>query len=41
MAKSYLGLTQVENTQMRNIMVSNGCIQNENSVISLQYSIKE
>ncbi|MGE7918291.1 GNAT family N-acetyltransferase [Viridibacillus sp. NPDC093762] len=40
-AKSYLGLTQVDNTQMRNIMVSNGCIQNENSVISLQHSIKE
>lgn len=38
-ANSYLGMTQVDNTPMRNIMVSNGCIQNKNTVISLQYSI--
>ncbi|WP_397538909.1 GNAT family N-acetyltransferase [Rummeliibacillus pycnus] len=38
-AKSYLGMTQVDNIPMRKIMVSNGCIQNENTVISLQYSI--
>lgn len=38
-ATSYLGMTQVDNIPMRNIMVSNGCIQNENTVISLQYSV--
>lgn len=38
-AKSYLGMTQVDNIPMRNIMASNGCIQNKNTVISLQYSI--
>lgn len=38
-AMSYLGMTQVDNMPMRNIMVSNGCIQNNNTVISLQYSI--
>ena len=38
-ANSYLGMTQVDNIPMRNIMVSNGCIQNKNTVISLQYSI--
>lgn len=36
---SYLGMTQVDNIPMRNIMVSNGCIQHENTVISLQYSV--
>lgn len=39
-AKSYLGMTHVDNEQMRKIMIANECIQNENSVISLQYSIK-
>ncbi|WP_155591593.1 GNAT family N-acetyltransferase [Lysinibacillus cavernae] len=38
-AMSYVGMTQVDNIPMRNIMVSNGCIQNKNTVISLQYSI--
>ncbi|PQD94577.1 N-acetyltransferase [Pradoshia eiseniae] len=38
-AKSYLGITQVDNIPMRNIMVSNGCIQNKSTLISLQYSI--
>ncbi len=38
-AMSYLGMTQIDNMPMRNIMVSNGCIQNNNTVISLQYSI--
>ncbi|KOS60224.1 GNAT family N-acetyltransferase [Lysinibacillus agricola] len=38
-AISYLGMTQVDNIPMRNIMVLNGCIQNENTVISLQYSV--
>lgn len=40
-AKSYLGITQVDNIQMRNIMLSNGCIQNKNSLISLEYLINE
>lgn len=38
-ANYYLGMTQVDNIPMRNIMVSNACIQNKNTVISLQYSI--
>ncbi|MGA3677301.1 N-acetyltransferase [Lysinibacillus agricola] len=38
-AMSYLGMTQVDNIPMRNIMVSNECIQHKNTVISLQYSI--
>jgi len=38
-AMSYLGMTQVDNIPMRNIMVSNGCIQNKNTVTSLQYSV--
>lgn len=38
-ATSYLGMTQIDNIPMRNIMVSNGCMQNKNTVISLQYSI--
>lgn len=37
---SCLGMTQIGNDQMRKIMVANECIQNENSVISLQYSFK-
>ena len=37
-AMSYLGMTRVDNIPMRNIMLSNGCIQS-NFVISLQYSI--
>lgn len=40
-AKSYLGMTQVDNIQMRNIMYSNGCILNKNSVISLEHSFGE
>jgi len=38
-AMSYLGMTQVDNVPMRNIMASNGCVQSKNTVISLQYSI--
>lgn len=38
-AMSYLGMTQVDNIPMRNIMASNGCIQHKNTVISLQYFI--
>ncbi|UPO90155.1 GNAT family N-acetyltransferase [Niallia sp. Man26] len=38
-AKYYLGMTQVDNIPMRNIMISNACVQNKNKVISLQYSI--
>ncbi|WP_280768848.1 GNAT family N-acetyltransferase [Salipaludibacillus daqingensis] len=38
-AKSYLGATKVDNTPMRKIMIANGCIQNKNSVISLEYCI--
>ncbi|MGE7672825.1 GNAT family N-acetyltransferase [Lysinibacillus sp. NPDC094403] len=38
-AISYLGMTQIDNIPMRNIMVSNGCNQYKNTVISLQYSI--
>jgi len=40
-AKSYLGMTEINNNQMRKIMVSNRCNQNKNTVISLQYSIWE
>jgi len=36
-ALSYLGMTQVDNIPMRNIMASNGCIQNKNTVISLLF----
>lgn len=32
-AKSYLGMTQIDNIPMRKTMVSNGCIQNKNTVI--------
>ena len=36
-AKSYLGMTQIDNVQMRKVMVSNGCRQHNNTVISLEY----
>lgn len=36
-AKSYLGITQTDNHAMKKIMISNGCTQNENTVISLEY----
>ena len=37
-AKSYLGITQVNNHAMKKIMISNGCIENKSSLISLEYS---
>lgn len=40
-AKSYQGMTEVDNIPMRKIMVSNRCMQNKSTVISLQYSIWE
>lgn len=39
-AKSYLGITQVNNLAMKKIMISNGCIQNKNTLISLEYSVE-
>lgn len=36
-AKSYLGITQIDNYPMKKIMISNECIQNENTLISLDY----
>ncbi|WP_042472288.1 GNAT family N-acetyltransferase [Bacillus ndiopicus] len=38
-AKSYIGITQVDNHPMKKIMVSNGCIENKETLVSLQYSI--
>lgn len=40
-AKSYLGMTQIDNVQMRKILVSNGCLQHKNTVISLEYSAEK
>lgn len=37
-AKSYLGVTQIENAPMRKIMEANGCVQ-QATVVSLKYSI--
>jgi RimJ/RimL family protein N-acetyltransferase len=39
-AKSYLGATQINNNPMRKIMKYNGCVENKNTVISLEYSNK-
>lgn len=36
-AKSYLGITQIDNYPMQKILISNECIQNENALISLDY----
>ena len=36
-AKSYLGATQINNNSMRKIMKYNGCVENKNTVISLEY----
>ncbi|WP_449620055.1 GNAT family N-acetyltransferase [Robertmurraya sp. Marseille-Q9965] len=38
-AKSYIGATQINNIPMRKIMVANGCLENKNTVISLECSI--
>lgn len=35
-AKSYLGATEVNNNPMKKIMLSNGCVENKNTVISLE-----
>lgn len=40
-AKSYLGMTQADNVPMRKIMLANGCIENENPLLSLQYYAQE
>ncbi|MEO4054635.1 N-acetyltransferase [Solibacillus sp. CAU 1738] len=37
-AKSYVGITQINNHAMKKIMISNGCIQNKHTLISLEYS---
>ncbi|MFA9559163.1 GNAT family N-acetyltransferase [Evansella sp. AB-rgal1] len=37
-AKSYLGATQIDNNSMRKIMISNGCVENKTTVISLEHS---
>ena len=36
-AKSYLGITQIDNEPMKKIMIANECIQHENTLISLDY----
>lgn len=36
-AKTYLGATRTDNKAMRNIMLANDCIQQESSVVSLEY----
>lgn len=36
-ANSYLGFTQIDNYAMRKIMLANGCIENKNKLISLEY----
>ncbi len=38
-AKTYLGSTEINNVPMRNIMVSNGCVE-RNTVTSLKYANK-
>lgn len=38
-AGSYLGATKIDNTPMRKIMIANGCTQNKNTVISLEYHL--
>ncbi|GGN59112.1 GNAT family N-acetyltransferase [Oceanobacillus indicireducens] len=35
-AKSYLGATEINNYPMKKIMLSNGCVENKNTVISLE-----
>lgn len=40
-AKSYLGATSVDNHPMRNIMIANGCVQNRNSFLSLEFCFME
>ncbi|MBW8352125.1 GNAT family N-acetyltransferase [Bacillus sp. IITD106] len=37
-AKSYLGATQIKNNPMRKIMLSNGCIENKHTVMTLEHS---
>lgn len=37
-AYSYLGATQINNNPMRKIMKYNGCVENKNKFISLEYS---
>ncbi|WP_010093501.1 GNAT family N-acetyltransferase [Ornithinibacillus scapharcae] len=37
-AKSYLGATEINNNSMRKIMTYNGCLENQNTVISLAFS---
>ncbi|MGD6896600.1 GNAT family N-acetyltransferase [Bacillus infantis] len=38
-ANSYLGATKIDNTPMRKIMIANGCTQNKNTVLSLEYNL--
>ncbi|MCS0787580.1 GNAT family N-acetyltransferase [Cytobacillus firmus] len=37
-AETYLGATRTDNAAMRKVMEANGCIQESNSVFSLEYS---
>ncbi|GAK09148.1 hypothetical protein [Geomicrobium sp. JCM 19038] len=39
-AKTYLGITTIKNKPMRNIMLSNGCNQLNNTLVSLEYRLK-
>lgn len=39
-AKTYLGATRTDNKAMRKIMLANDCIQQETSVMSLEYKAK-
>ncbi|MEL5987215.1 N-acetyltransferase [Kurthia gibsonii] len=36
-ANSYLGITKIDNHAMKKVMISNNCLQNENTLISLEY----
>ncbi|TFJ92338.1 GNAT family N-acetyltransferase [Lentibacillus salicampi] len=38
-ATSYYGVTKVDNTPMQNVMSANGCVRNNDPVISLAFSV--
>ncbi|RBP96716.1 hypothetical protein DFO70_101532 [Cytobacillus firmus] len=40
-AEKYLGATRADNAAMKKVMAANGCIQESNSVFSLEYSFSE
>ncbi|EZH64826.1 hypothetical protein DH09_20135 [Bacillaceae bacterium JMAK1] len=39
-AKTYLGITTIKNKPMRNVMLSNGCNQLQDTLVSLEYRLK-